>query len=61
MENIDKLNENIDFFNQHSEEMELKDKLVFLLAMDEFADLVQKIRDKYDTSKPFRFEYRRLD
>ena len=56
-ERIKKLNWVINNCNEFKD----KDKLIFMLAVEDLMELVEELYDKYDVSKPFRFEVRRLD
>ena len=56
-ERIKKLNWAINNFDEFKD----KDKLIFMLAIEDLMELVEGLYEKYDTSKPFRFEVRRLD
>lgn len=42
-------------------EWEQEDQLQMFFYLIEYAKKLKPLVDKYDTSKPFRFEYRRLD
>ena len=41
--------------------MDIKDQCMFILATEEYAEIVHKLVEKYDVTKPMTFELRRTD
>lgn len=44
-----------------ADELDVADQMKFIIALEDFADAIEPIVEKYDPTKPFTFEIRRLD